>query len=234
MIKNFLLAPFKYDLEPRQLFLFIQKFTGGPDAKKKILDVGCGYGRNLRPLKEAGYDVIGVEANSEIVSANLKAGLPTFSSEQITNDSTQFDVILMSHIIEHFSPKILLPFMDGYLDKLKTGGYIIICTPLITPNFYDDFDHVKPYQPTGILMVFGTINSQVQFYSRNKLKLEDLWFRRGHFFIHYARCKYVKSPWRILAYALELCSIILFFGSLKLFGRANGWMGVFKKVKAPC
>jgi len=61
----------------------------------------------------------------------------------------------MSHIIEHFAPHDLLPFIDSYLHRLQPGGRLIICTPLLTKNFYNDFDHVKPYQPVGIGMVFG-------------------------------------------------------------------------------
>jgi predicted SAM-dependent methyltransferase len=60
----------------------------------------------------------------------------------------------MSHVIEHFSPKDLIPFLDDYLDRLKVGGRLVIAIPLLTPYFYDDFDHVKPYHPMGILMVF--------------------------------------------------------------------------------
>ena len=56
--------------------------------------------------------------------------------------------------------------MDGYLDRLKVGGHLVIATPLMSNNFYDDFDHVRPYQSLGILMVFGGGAAQVQYYAR--------------------------------------------------------------------
>ena len=55
----------------------------------------------------------------------------------------------MSHVIEHFAPSDLLVFMDGYIDLLRPGGHLIIATPLMSPYFYDDFDHIKPLSTSG-------------------------------------------------------------------------------------
>lgn len=125
----------------------------------------------------------------------------------------------------------LKEFMDDYLDRLKVGGHLIIATPLMSDYFYDDFDHVKPYQPTGILMVFGGNNAQVQYYARNKLELKDVWFRKSFFRFSHVRSKYIRSAiaGRLLQ-VFHLCSATLSYLSRGRFGKTDGWIGVFEKV----
>src|SRR5437588_11052930 len=116
---------------------------------KRVLDVGCGYGRLLALVKAAGFEVTGVEINAEIVAANRKAGLSCISADEFKTSNDRYDVMLMAHVIEHFAPADLLHFMDIYLDRLKPGGRLVIATPLMSDYFYDDFDHIRPYQPAG-------------------------------------------------------------------------------------
>ena len=41
----------------------------------KVLDVGCGYGKNLSLLCEIGLNALGVEVNQTVVAKNLDAGM---------------------------------------------------------------------------------------------------------------------------------------------------------------
>ncbi len=195
----------------------------------RVLDVGCGYGRMLRLMAAAGWDATGVEINPEIVEVNRKAGMRCWTTAEFGRSTELFDVILMSHVIEHFSPVDLLGFMDDYLDHLKPGGRLIVATPLLSEYFYDDFDHVKPYQPTGILMVFGDGAAQVQYYARNRLALRDIWFRRSPLRISHSRSRYIRSPWRFIVVASDFIAAFAYLISARVIGRTNGWVGVFEK-----
>ncbi|MBI3529707.1 MAG: class I SAM-dependent methyltransferase [Betaproteobacteria bacterium] len=215
------------DGEARHIIRLLR--TTGTDAGVRVLDVGCGYGRMLRLMISSGWDAAGVEINPEIVEANRKAGLRCWTAEEFKQSTEQFDVILMAHVIEHFSPADLLAFMDSYLDRLKPGGRLIVATPLMSDYFYDDFDHVKPYQPTGILMVFGDGAAQVQYYARNRLALRDIWFRRSPLRISHSRSRYVRSPWRFALIALDFIAAVAYLVSARSIGKTNGWVGVFEK-----
>jgi len=215
------------DRETEVLMGFLSDIVGQSNAR--ILDVGTGYGRLLRQMHLLGFDATGVEVNPDIVAANRRDGLNCLTVEEFRNTPGEFDVILMAHIIEHFSPKELLQFMDGYLDRLKVGGKLVIAAPLASDYFYDDFDHVKPYQPTGIVMVFGAGTAQVQYYSRNALELRALWFRRAPLRITYARSRYLRTAGRFVLIAVDLVCAAAFLLSLRLIGRADGWIGVFEK-----
>lgn len=200
----------------------------GLKSDSKILDIGCGYGRRSELLRSYGFKVIGVEVNEDIVKANLRAGLECMTASEFEQTKELYDVLLMSHIIEHFQPNDLLKFMDNYLNRLKSGGYLIIATPLNSPNFYFDFDHIKPYHPTGLDMVFGNNNAQVQYYSYNKIQLEDIWFRRVPLRLFYFRGLHVRKSNK-LPLIINVGLAILFRLSLGLIGRTHGWVGLYKK-----
>jgi SAM-dependent methyltransferase len=215
------------DGETQQVMRFV--FAAAKTHGSRVLDVGCGYGRFLRPMIAAGLQVAGVDVNPAIVSANRAAGLNCMTAKEFETSNDLYDVILMAHIIEHLTPRELVNFMDAYLDRLKPGGQLVIVTPLMSDYFYEDFDHIKPYLPTGILMVFGERAAQVQYYARNRMELRDIWFRRSPFRISHARGRYQRTPVRYCLLVLDLMSAAIFLLSGRLIGRADGWVGVFEK-----
>jgi SAM-dependent methyltransferase len=227
-IKTFLLAPIKKDTELETILNFLKNIGG---SELRILDVGCGAGRVLRGLKARGYRATGVDINKELVEQRKAEGFDCLTLEAFGAGDEMFDVILMCHVIEHFPPHELLTFIDGYLDRLKSGGRLIISTPLLTPYFFDDFDHIRPYNPTGLNMVFNPDSwKQVQFYSKNKIKLENIWFRKSHFRILNARGRYFKSWSSILIKVFELVTGYLRVLSFGLIAKRDGWVGLYKKI----
>jgi len=136
----------------------------------------------------------------------------------------------MSHVIEHLSSSELLHFMDAYLDRLKPLGYLVLATPLLSSNFYDDFDHVRPFSPTGLLMVFGDQTAQVQYYARNRLALKDLWFRKGPWRPSHVRARYIRSPMTRPVQIVEFLAAGVFHLSAGWLGRTDGWIGLFQKL----
>ena len=215
--------------EENNLSKFMRSLDLPPDHK--ILDVGCGVGAKLELLQSQGFRVTGVDINQAMVAANVAKGLPCLSVDAFNATADCYDVLLMSHVVEHFQPDVLLKFMNNYLDRLKTGGYLIITTPLASSSFFEDFDHVRPYHPNGIKMVFGDNGAQVQYYGQHKIELFDIWFRRGPFKLYFARGLYFKK-YSSLPVKLNILSAILFRLSLGVIGRTDGWMGLYKKCPA--
>jgi SAM-dependent methyltransferase len=219
-----------WEQEQKQVLSFMARARTGTGNPCRVLDVGCGYGRNLKALRTRGFDAVGVDVNRDIVKTNIDAGLPCETVEQFERRADYFDIILMAHIVEHFAPTDLHKFVDGYLDCLKPRGHLVIATPLMTNNFFDDFDHVRPYQPVGLLMVFGR-GAQVQYYARNCLELLDVWFRRGPWRLNYSRLRFATDWRRHVMQAIDLFCALLFRASFGLLGRTDGWVGLFRKVE---
>ena len=201
--------------------------SGRTDAV--VLDIGCGYGRTMRALAEAGIRATGVELNPAIVDANRRNGLDCMTSGEFDEGTTRADVIILSHVIEHFQPDKLLEFLDAELDRLADGGTLVIATPLLHPRFFDDFDHVKPYHPAGILMVFGGGGKQVQYYSRHELRMDRLWIRRSPYSVTFALGMQMKSGtsrvWQAVNFVLALLHLV----TGGWIGRPTGWVGAFQK-----
>ena len=232
-MKKALLGLYRYvmtkDYEKEKLLEFVRAH-GGSGAK--ILDIGCGYGRNLKHLSGAGFSVIGVEKNPLILEVNRREGFHCMAPEELRKGTCDFDVLIFSHIVEHFAPGDLMNFLDHYLDFVKDGGIVIVATPLLTKYFYDDFDHVKVYTPQSLLMLWGKKNAQIQLSPRAcSLAIRDLWFRRSPLRLDYFGEKYLKSGWIThLSYrAAEFSLALLFLASFRWVGKKDAWVGVFEK-----
>jgi len=212
--------------EDKKLLALVKRYA---PYSAKILDVGCGFGRYLAPLKERGYDVLGIDKNNQIIEQNLTRNLPCMSVDGFAKLSDTYSMIILSHIIEHLMPQELLAFLDHYLEKLKPGGHLIIATPLYTNYFYDDYDHVKPYHPLGLQMIFDA-KTQIQYCSRHKMVLQDLWFRKSPFVTTFQRAKYLRSRKTKVLQLTDAFWALLFKLSGTFLGRKDGWIGVYQKV----
>jgi len=226
MIKNIYHKITSYALEEKKLLSYIEKYV----EHKEVLDVGCGYGRILQLLKSKKYNALGVEINPEIVDECNRMNLPCVTVDSFMKEysSKKWDAIVMFHVIEHLESDKCFEFIDSYLDCLKPGGILIIATPLLTEYFYEDFDHVKPYLPVGIQMVFGEQNAQVQYRSRNKIELIDLWYKRYFYRVINQRFLYFPRS-KLTMPIINLFSALVFKMSFSVLGKKDGWLGVFRK-----
>lgn len=200
----------------------------GPN--RTILDVGCGFGRNLKALSSIGLTATGVDVNREAVSSNQALGLSCYLPDE--NDwKREYDIILMSHIIEHFSYQELITFIEEYLSYLKIGGRLVIATPLLTDYFYNDYTHVKPYPPEAIIMAFGSEARQVSTRSSLALIHERIWFRTSPYKIRWVGSRYFGGVSGSLIKLLNGALVLLYIIGFGFFGKKDGWVGTFKREK---
>lgn len=208
----------------------LARILGRIDKDRRILDVGCGYGRNIKVLRDLGYrSIAGVEKNDAIIAENRKQGISCMTPEELEarRGVEQFDVILMSHIIEHFDHEALRRFIEDYVGFLSVGGFVVIATPLFHPCFYNDFDHVKPYYPIGLQMVFGPSLSQVQFQSDYVLQLVDIQFYKDQFRLQYSRRLFLPHANPLPLFVNRFLKF-LFFSSRGTLGKKIGWIGLYQ------
>ncbi|HHB93647.1 MAG TPA: class I SAM-dependent methyltransferase [Campylobacterales bacterium] len=212
-------------------FKFLDNYLKYLPKDMKILDVGCGYGEKLIHIHDKNYDVLGVEKNKFILNEMKNKGYNVLNLEEFeAKKNKKYDLIIMSHIIEHFDYESLKEFMEYYLQFLKNGGDLMIFTPTLSKDFYVDFDHVKPYHPQGIKVLFDGSNFQLQFYSKYKLKLIEFRYRKSPIFITYTRRQLLGQKDRLTS-LINLFSLAIFKLSFKTFAKTTGWMGVYKKVE---
>lgn len=98
-------------------------------AEGKVLDVGCGNGYLLLPLKHKGCEVYGIETNPKSVNVCNELGLNVFCGilEDAKFPDEFFDTVVMSQVLEHLSsPKASL---REIFRILKPGGKVFIYCP---------------------------------------------------------------------------------------------------------
>ena len=139
---------------------------GEARAGERVLDLGCGAGRFVAALREAGADPVGVElaegalerARRNVPGADLRALGPDGA---IPLEDASVDLVWCSEVLEH------VPDTAGLLSEarrvLKTGGRLLVTTP----------SHDLPRRLLIALARFDAhfdpLGQHVRFYSRRSL-----------------------------------------------------------------
>jgi len=120
---------------------------------KIILDIGSGEGDFFLHLKARGVpadQIYLLDGNPATVEKNkqlTKNSILYFAPETLPFDDLSVDFIHISHLIDNIWVNDIYKFLQEINRILKPGGRLVISTPLLWPNFYDDLSHTKPYNP---------------------------------------------------------------------------------------
>ncbi|TAN08381.1 MAG: class I SAM-dependent methyltransferase [Rhodanobacteraceae bacterium] len=94
-----------------------------------LLDIGCGNGAFLGRAAEMGWNVHGCEPDAKAVSACRQLGLDVVQGDAFDSslDGREFDVITLSHVIEHVvdAPSLLRRIVT----LLRPGGRLWMALP---------------------------------------------------------------------------------------------------------
>lgn len=99
------------------------------DPQGHLLEIGCGGGQMLKRMEEMGWQVEGVDFDSSAVECARSKGLQVRlgSLEAQSYLDNNFDVIVMSHLIEHVHDPLRL--LQESHRILKPDGQVILVTP---------------------------------------------------------------------------------------------------------
>lgn len=202
---------------------FLKKLN--PDMEYNYLEVGAGFGRfSIRLKKEHDLKNINItclEINKGLSDNLISKGLKTINGSVLNmpfnNDS--FDILHCSHIIEHFGYPDIIKVLDEIFRITKKGGYVIIRSPLMHPNFYNDIDHVRPYSPKTLIQHFN--NPQQQKKGNYTIKTIKTWDRK--------QAKEfktdVKGLWLVNIFLKKMWNI---FGWPT--AKVDGYVAIFQKI----
>jgi SAM-dependent methyltransferase len=119
-----------------------------------VLDVGCGEGQFIAALLAQGIKASGVDTDTHMVRTCREKGLDIVEAdlfEYLPQHKDEFDGILGSNVIEHFSMQDTLQFLGTAFDALRPGGILLLATPnpesLIVHlyEFWRDATHTRLY-----------------------------------------------------------------------------------------
>ena len=108
-------------------FAYCKKFL---DEKKSILEIGVGGGQTIFWFDQINYNVVGIEPDSrnvDLINKKLKNSKVINSFIEDINLKQKFDVIWMSHVLEHLVRPDL--FLKKIKNNLKPNGFFFIEVP---------------------------------------------------------------------------------------------------------
>jgi 2-polyprenyl-3-methyl-5-hydroxy-6-metoxy-1,4-benzoquinol methylase len=116
----------------------------------RVLDVGCGIGRNLKNL---GPDSVGVDHNQDSIAIARTAGLTAYTTDEFWSTgigaAESFDGMLLSHVMEHVSADVANAIVNEYLPCVRPGGKIVFITPQEV-GYRSDPTHVRFVDLAGL------------------------------------------------------------------------------------
>ena len=133
-------APVEWGIDLQQrfgqidIYLFDQLLRERVRPGMRILDAGCGFGRNLVYLLQTGYDVFGVDEDSQAIDAVRRlaaSGAPTLRQDNFRVEAVEgmsfpdsFADLVLSSAVLHFarSDDQFDAMLRGMWRVLKPGG----------------------------------------------------------------------------------------------------------------
>lgn len=127
----------------------------------RILDYGCGQGVFLMQLQNAGYtnifgaDILKPRVN-ELNERGLQVTMTDGSPEDISKLPKGFDLIVLSHVLEHFPKNHILPALTALRSLLSPTGKLFVAVPnaqsATGPYWaYEDYTHSTLFTAGSLL-----------------------------------------------------------------------------------
>jgi methionine biosynthesis protein MetW len=100
--------------------------------RKRVLDVGCGYGLMMSYLRSLDNEIVGLEITSGFVKICRRFGFTVYETD-VENDPLPaglgtFDVVLCMETLEHLMDPLLV-LQEKIRPLLKPGGQLVVTVP---------------------------------------------------------------------------------------------------------
>ena len=135
----------------------------GAQHDARILDLGCGFGRNVLAARRRGFgNISGIDISPEQVTF----GRSTLGLDNITvadalahlaHAEAAFDAILLIDVLEHCDTVYAVELLSAIRRALVPGGRLLVQVPNgmtpLAPNYLGDVTHVRPYSSSSLAQI---------------------------------------------------------------------------------
>ncbi|MDR2906255.1 MAG: class I SAM-dependent methyltransferase [Helicobacteraceae bacterium] len=122
----------------------------------RILEIGCGMGRFMLMLRDAGYaNLTGIDIDKSQIEIAQKENLNVVladAAEFLANNTEKYDAIYAFDLLEHIEKERQLPFLKAIFAAASDDGFAVFAVPnalapLAAFYRYIDFTHTVSYTP---------------------------------------------------------------------------------------
>ncbi len=128
----------------------------------KVLDIGCGVGRNLDHLDGNG---VGVDHNAASVQAARARGLVAYLPDEFAASADAgdgaFDSLLFAHVLEHLDADEAGPLVQQHLRYLRRGGRVVVICPQAKGQ-RSDATHVTMFTAERLKTLLSGLGLQIE------------------------------------------------------------------------
>ena len=153
--------------------------SSGYQRGQKVLDVGCGKGRNARYFDE-GYTGIDIDATA-IAEARQKHPTKRFemmSAAKLELPANEFDLVVSTAVFHHLDDQTLISALREMKRVVKPGGKILI-TDIVLPTQWQLFARILFAVDKGAII--RTIDGLRKLL--DQVDPTPTWFSSGRFLI---------------------------------------------------
>ena len=167
-----------YRIDPTS---FLEPFVKELKSGDRILDVGCGSGRDLVWLQKRDFEVTGFERSVGLAKlASIHAGCDIIQGDFETYDFSphDFDALMMCGSLVHIAPDRLVNVLENIINALKTNGIVLISLKE-GQGSYRKSDGRKYYlwSHGALRDIFRNLGLMVRTFNRSvsKVSKRDIW-----------------------------------------------------------
>ncbi len=129
--KTFMDDPWQREIHPQHVWI---KDTIDRNNPKTVLEVGCGFGRNIQFLIDNGYkpnNITGIDISPEMIKKAKKymktngVRLKTASVTTIPFDDSQFDITLSHGVLMHVPPRDIHQALNEII-RVSNKGIVLV------------------------------------------------------------------------------------------------------------
>jgi 2-polyprenyl-3-methyl-5-hydroxy-6-metoxy-1,4-benzoquinol methylase len=128
----------------------------------RVLDVGCGIGRNLVTL---GDRAVGVDHNADSVALARRRGCTAYTPEEFRASEHAapggFDTMLLAHVVEHMTRAEAVALLRQYLPYVRSGGRVALVCPQ-EKGYASDATHVEFLDLDAMSELCGSVGASVE------------------------------------------------------------------------
>lgn len=153
-----------------------QKFIKLLPAQAKIIDIGCGPGRDAKVFSDYGLNVVGIDFSFNMIeAAKQTAPQATFfvmDIEHITFPSESFDGVWANSALLHISKKNVGIVLEKLYDILKPKGLLYLSVK--HGNFHESFEKDSRYDGLEKFWSFFEKDELLHLLSRTNFEIKDV------------------------------------------------------------